>query len=115
MKTSDLIKGLQVLADRHANDPVTPFETNWSAVCTEVANHLSELDRQYKETCEELAAWVNWYETYDPELMKKWEKKAERKDEDVKIPDFVNKQDHGRYPMTEEVHINGHDSIELHF
>ncbi len=59
MDTERMIRELRRLADEHKNDRVDTFATNWSALCSDVANRLEELlEYKHMYVIEELAASV---------------------------------------------------------
>ena len=43
MDTEVMIKELRIVAKKHKNDKLYTFDTNWYALCTDVANRLEEL------------------------------------------------------------------------
>ena len=43
MDTERMIRELRRLAEKHKDDVVFTFETNWSLLCSDVANRLEEL------------------------------------------------------------------------
>lgn len=53
MDTERMIRELRRLADEHKNDKVDTFATNWSVLCSDVANRLEEL-LEYKYMYESL-------------------------------------------------------------
>lgn len=48
MDTETMISELRAVAEKHKNDRLNTFDTNWYALCTDVANRLEELLRQNK-------------------------------------------------------------------
>lgn len=49
-----MIRQLRALAEKHRNDRVDTFATNWSCLCSDVANRLEELleyKRMYEDLC----------------------------------------------------------------
>lgn len=61
MNAIDFAKNLQKLGERHENDEVSVFDTNWARVCKEAAAYILQLSgeaKEYKEACEE---WATWY------------------------------------------------------
>lgn len=53
METEVMIRELRRLAEKHQNDIVGTFATNWSLLCRDVANRLEELN-EYKAMYEDL-------------------------------------------------------------
>ena len=53
MDTEVMIRQLRGLSEEHKNDKVYTFATNWSALCSDVANRLEEL-LEYKHMYEDL-------------------------------------------------------------
>lgn len=53
MDTEKMIRELRMLSEKHKNDRVDTFETNWSILCNDVANRLEEL-LTYKYMYEDL-------------------------------------------------------------
>ena len=53
MNTETMINELRRLSDKHKNDRVDTFTTNWSALCRDVADRLEEL-LEYKHMYEDL-------------------------------------------------------------
>ena len=53
MNTDVMIRELRRLAEKHRNDHVDTFATNWSVLCIDVANRLEELN-EYKKMYEDL-------------------------------------------------------------
>ncbi len=53
MDTEVMIRELRRLAEKHKNDHVYTFATNWSILCFDVANRLEELN-EYKKMYEDL-------------------------------------------------------------
>ena len=53
MSTETMIIELRSLSDKHKNDRVDTFATNWSALCNDVAKRLEEL-LEYKHMYEDL-------------------------------------------------------------
>lgn len=53
MDTERMIRELRRLSEKHKDDRVYTFETNWSALCRDVANRLEEL-LEYKYMYEDL-------------------------------------------------------------
>ena len=49
MTNEVMIKQLRKLRDKHANDRVMTFDTNWSSLCGDVANRIEDLDREITE------------------------------------------------------------------
>lgn len=49
METSTMIRQLRRTAKKHENDRLHTFDTNISAMCTDVANRLEELEKENKE------------------------------------------------------------------
>lgn len=45
MDTQTMIKELKRLAETHKSDRVDTCDTNWSALCTDVADRLEELSK----------------------------------------------------------------------
>lgn len=69
METVKMIKELRRLAKKHENDKVNTLDTNWSALCTDVANRLEELESRGQ------SAWDIIYNKA-LELEKKYEEHA---------------------------------------
>ena len=109
MKTRDLIHALLVLADRHDSDEKSPFDTDWSAVCREVANHLECLQHDLDDALADVAAWAQWYEDYDVELIKKTEAaKEEEKPAEIQMI-YSTKNDSISTPQEEKEEIEDAD------
>lgn len=53
MDTERMIRELRRLSEKHKDDRVDTFATNWSVLCSDVANRLEEL-LEYKYMYEEL-------------------------------------------------------------
>lgn len=53
MDTEVMIRELRRLYEKHKNDRVDTFATNWSLLCFDVANRLEEL-LEYKHMYEDL-------------------------------------------------------------
>ena len=53
MDTERMIRELRRLADKHKDDRVDTCATNWSVLCSDVANRLEEL-LEYKYMYEDL-------------------------------------------------------------
>lgn len=53
MDTERMIKELRRLSEKHKDDRVDTFATNWSVLCSDVANRLEEL-LEYKHMYEDL-------------------------------------------------------------
>lgn len=53
MDTERMIKELRRLSEKHKDDRVDTFATNWSVLCSDVANRLEEL-LEYKYMYEDL-------------------------------------------------------------
>lgn len=54
MDTERMIRELRRLAEKHKDDRVDTFTTNWSCLCSDVANRLEELleyKRMYEDLC----------------------------------------------------------------
>ena len=49
MDTDRMIRELRRLAEKHKNDRVDTFETNWSAMCTDVANRLEDQQNEIND------------------------------------------------------------------
>ena len=49
METSVMIRQLRYTAKKHENDTLHTFDTNISAMCTDVANRLEELEKEKAE------------------------------------------------------------------
>ena len=49
METSTMIRQLRNTAKKHENDKLHTFDTNITAMCTDVANRLEELEKENKE------------------------------------------------------------------
>lgn len=47
MDTEQMIRELRRLAEEHKNDMVFTFETNWSLLCSDVANELEYQEKRY--------------------------------------------------------------------
>lgn len=47
MTTENMISELRNLSEKHKNDTVHTFETNWSLLCHDVANELEALMKHY--------------------------------------------------------------------
>ena len=43
MDTETMIRELRAVAEKHKKDKLQTFDTNWYALCTDVANRLEEL------------------------------------------------------------------------
>lgn len=54
MDTETMIRELRRLSEKHKDDRVYTFETNWAVLCSDVANRLEELleyNRMYEDLC----------------------------------------------------------------
>lgn len=54
MDTEVMIRELRILAEKHKDDALYTFATNWSMLCTDVADRLEELleyKRMYEDLC----------------------------------------------------------------
>ena len=49
MRTEAMIRELRRLAEKHKNDKVNTCDTNWSALCSDVADRLEELQELCKD------------------------------------------------------------------
>lgn len=49
METQQTITELRRLEEKHKNDDVPTFSTNWSLLCHDVANRLEELEKRPKD------------------------------------------------------------------
>ncbi len=49
METSVMIRQLRATAKKHENNTLHTFDTNVSAMCTDVANRLEELEKEKAE------------------------------------------------------------------
>ena len=47
MNTEKMIRELRRLAEKHKDDNVYTFETNWSLLCSDVADRLETLESRY--------------------------------------------------------------------
>ena len=69
MTNEVMIKQLRKLRDKHKNDNVMTFETNWSCLCEDVANRIEELEKELLELKEKHVHVVKKQQWMDTECV----------------------------------------------
>ena len=83
MTNKEFAKGLMKLADRHANDHVSVFDTNWFEVCNEAAKIILDLDQKIIDLEEDIKTWEKWMEqTTEYKIAK-----------ELEVPPFMNPEE----------------------
>lgn len=81
------VKGLTVLSERHENDNVSVFETDWSRLCKEAASYILELERKLEEKGEIIKEWETWYANNESKIVR-----ALNKQDTLDIPIYKDKE-----------------------
>lgn len=83
MTNKEFAKGLMKLADRHVNDHVSVFDTNWFEVCNEAAKIILDLDQKVSDLEDDIKTWEKWMEqTTEYKITK-----------ELDIPEFMNPEE----------------------
>ena len=83
MTNKEFAKGLMKLADRHVNDHVSVFDTNWFEVCNEAAKIILDLDQKIIDLEEDIKTWEKWMEQTSEYKISK----------ELSVPPFMNPEE----------------------